>query len=290
MNRKRKDNKQYYAFLEGWFSLTLNLILFAVKLWAGVVSQSIALIADAWHTLSDSVTSIVVLIGAKISIKPADEKHPFGHGRAESIASIVIGVLLAVVAFSFMQDSISQFKEKKSANFGTIAIVVTIISIVVKEIMAQLAIRYGKKVDSLPMIADGWHHRSDAISSAVILIGIILGKNYWWVDAGLGIVIGLLILATAIGVLKKAISPLLGEKVSDGLEKKIIEIAKIVTNEDLNIYRMQIHNYGGHKELTFHIKLPGNLKIEQVSIINKDLVRLIHSKLGIYTTINVDSI
>ncbi len=289
MTIRRKDDKQYYAFLEGWLSLSLNLILFVVKLWAGIVSQSVALIADAWHTLSDSVTSIVVLIGTRISNKPPDEEHPFGHGRSESIASIIIGVLLVVVAFSFIQDSVIQFSERRTANFGTIAIVVTIISAVLKEIMAQLAIRYGKKVSSQPMIADGWHHRSDAISSVVILIGIVVGKDYWWVDAGLGIAIGLLILATAVEVLKKAISPLIGEAASLELKEKINRIAKDICNDDLKIHHFHLHKYGNHIELTFHIVLPGEMKLWEAHKINQNFVLAIKKELGIYATINVDS-
>ncbi|MCF8373354.1 MAG: cation diffusion facilitator family transporter [Bacteroidales bacterium] len=290
MERSKGDTKKHYAYVEGWLSLIGNIILFAIKLWAGIVSNSVALIADAWHTLSDSVTSVIVLVGTKISAKPPDEEHPFGHGRSELIASIIIGVLLVVVAFSFVRESIVQLSEKESANFGTVAIVVTIISIVSKEIMAQLAIRYGKKVNSQPMIADGWHHRSDALSSVVILVGILIGSQFWWVDAVLGIAVGLLILVTAVEVLKNAINPLIGEAATEELLDRLIEISKTVTHEELHIHHIHVHTYGDHVELTFHIRLPGEMMLEDTHSITRKFVQAIREDLDIQATIYVNSL
>lgn len=255
-----------------------------------MASASVALIADAWHTLSDSVTSVVVLVGAKISTKPADEEHPFGHGRSELIASIIIGVLLVVVAFSFVQESIIHLNQKDSAHFGTLAIVVTIISIVTKEGMAQMAIRYGKKVGSQPMIADGLHHRSDALSSLVILVGIFFGTYFWWIDAVLGIAVGILILATAIEVLRKAINPLIGEAASNDLLNDLQRISKDVYEEEIYIHHIHVHAYGDHIELTFHIRLPGEMMLEDTYMITRKFVRLIKEELDIQATIYVNSL
>jgi len=102
-----KKNNKKLSYIEGWLSITSNILLFILKYWVGIVTGSIAIIADAWHSLTDSISSIVVLIGAKVSSKPADKNHPFGHGRAELIASLIIGVLLAVIAFSFLEKSFS---------------------------------------------------------------------------------------------------------------------------------------------------------------------------------------
>ena len=157
-----KDINKYIS-REGWLSIIGNIFLFVLKYWAGIVTGSIALIADAWHTLSDSVSSVIVLIGGKISQKPADEEHPFGHGRAEHIAAIIIGVLLAIVAFDFIVSSIEKFGTHEKTVFGTIAWIVTIVSILVKEGMAQYAFWAAKKANSSILRADGWHHRTDAL-------------------------------------------------------------------------------------------------------------------------------
>ena len=108
---------------EGWVSIVGNILLFILKFWAGIVSGSIAIIADAWHTLSDSLTSVVVLVGVKLSLRPADREHPFGHGRAELIAALVIGVLLSVVAFNFVVEGVQRLRERQEVNYGTFAII-----------------------------------------------------------------------------------------------------------------------------------------------------------------------
>lgn len=110
-----------YINREGWFSIIGNILLFALKYWAGITTGSIALIADAWHTLTDSISSVIVLIGGKISRKPADNEHPFGHGRAEHIASLVIGILLAVIAIDFIINSIEKLTTQEHTKFGTFA-------------------------------------------------------------------------------------------------------------------------------------------------------------------------
>ena len=133
------DDKNKYIIREGWLSIITNIILFGLKYWAGIITGSIALIADAWHTLTDSVSSVIVLIGGKISRKPADDDHPFGHGRAEHIAAMIIGLLLALVAFDFIMSAIEKFGTREKTVFGTIAWIVTIISILVKELLAQYA-------------------------------------------------------------------------------------------------------------------------------------------------------
>ena len=110
--------------IEGWLSILLNILLFILKYWAGVVTGSIAILADAWHTLSDSFTSIIVLIGVKLSKRPANEEHPFGFGRAELIASIIISVLLFVVGFNFIIESFVKLSNHEITKFGNIAIIV----------------------------------------------------------------------------------------------------------------------------------------------------------------------
>ena len=161
-------DKTRAGYLEGIISVIVNSILFILKFWAGVITGSIALTADAWHTLSDSLSSIIVIVAVKLSSKKPDTEHPFGHGRWEQIAALFIAFLLGIIAFDFFKDSFTQFKNQKSTEFGTIAIVVTIISIIVKEALAQYAFYIGRKTENVSIKADGWHHRTDALSSVVV--------------------------------------------------------------------------------------------------------------------------
>ena len=142
---QNNNSNKKIAYLQGWISIAVNGLLFTFKYWAGFVTGSLALMADAWHTLSDSLSSIIVLIGTKISSKPPDKEHPFGHGRAELIAAIIIGVILALIGFEFAKDSVVRLIDRESVVFGKFAIWVTAISVVVKEALAQFSFWACKK-------------------------------------------------------------------------------------------------------------------------------------------------
>jgi cation diffusion facilitator family transporter len=184
-------------------------------------SGSVAIIADAWHTLSDSITSIIVVISVWIASRPPDEEHPFGHGRAEILASTIIGVLLAVIAVEFFIESVQRLIQREAANYGTLAIVVTALSVLAKEGLARYSVIIGKKTGSRSLKADAWHHRSDAISSVVILAGIFLNKFIWWIDGAMGILVALLILHAAYGILMEVFHAFLGEKPDKQIVEKI---------------------------------------------------------------------
>jgi cation diffusion facilitator family transporter len=285
---KMKNKQSKYAYFEGWISISINILLFALKYWAGIVSNSIAIIADAWHTLSDSISSIIVLIGVKISNKPADKKHPFGHGRVELIASVIIGVILGIIGFDFIINSIEKLKSKERAAYGLIAIVVTIVSIVLKELLAQYSFWAGKKTDMKSLKADAWHHRSDAISSIIILAGIFLNKYYWWIDAILGILVAFFIFYAAYEILKEGISPLIGEVPDKELVSKIRMISERVAGVNTNIHHIHIHKYGNHTEITFHIKLPKEYVFEKVHNIATEIELNIKEELNIEATIHME--
>lgn len=284
------QNNIKYINREGWLSIIGNIFLFILKYWAGIVTGSIALIADAWHTLSDSVSSVIVLIGGKISQKPADEEHPFGHGRAEHIAAIIIGVLLAIVAFDFILGSIEKFGTHEKTVFGTVAWVVTIISIFAKEGMAQYAFWAAKKTNSSILKADGWHHRTDALSSVIILIGIAVGKYFWWTDAVLGFIVAIMIGYASFEILSKEIKSLLGEKPSDELLRSISEIAQKACKTPLHIHHINLHNYGNHTEMSCHIKLPPEMPLNEAHEICSKIEQAIKKEFGYISTVHPEPI
>ncbi|MCG8580616.1 MAG: cation diffusion facilitator family transporter [Bacteroidales bacterium] len=278
------------GILATYGSILLNIFLFAIKLWAGIVSSSVAIIADAWHTLSDSISSVAVLIGLKVSAKPADKEHPYGHGRAEVIASIIVSMLLAIIGFSFLKESILKLQTRSEVDYGTLAIVVTVISLVVKEFMAQYSIIIGKRTNSKSMIADGWHHRSDAISSLVILVGIFIGQYYWWIDGVLGIIVSLLLFFTTYSILKENISHLLGEGIENDLRDEIVLLAKEVADFELYPHHFLVHQYGNHTEMTFHIRLPADFTIHNAHEIATNYEILIKKRTNIQATVHIDSL
>lgn len=264
-----------YAFIEGFVSIVLNIALFGLKLWAGIVSGSLALIADAWHTLSDSASSIMLIIGEKVAQKPADHEHPFGHGRAQIIAALFIGFLLAFVALEFTLEGINHFITPNPAKFGKLAIIVTIVSILAKEGLAQLAFHYARKTGNPALKADGWHHRGDALSSVVVLGGIFLSKYWWGIDALLSLIIAGMLFYAAISIFKDGINTLLGEKPSQKQVKLIREISKQVFGEKVNLHHIHIHRYGHHYEVTFHVELPPEMSLTKVH----DLMEMAESRI-----------
>jgi cation diffusion facilitator family transporter len=281
-------NKNKAIYLQGILSIIVNTVLFGLKLWAGIVSGSIALTADAWHTLSDSLSSVIVIFGVKLSSKKPDKEHPFGHGRWEQIAAIFIGFLLAIIAYDFLKDSIIQFRTEESANFGIIAIVVTIISIVVKEGLAQYAFYVARKTKNISVKADGWHHRTDALSSIVVLIGIFFTDRFWWIDSVLGIIIAGMLFYAAFMIIKGAITKLLGEKPSAELIDKIEQIIKELYDKDVFPHHFHIHNYVSNKELTFHIKVDKTMSICDAHKIATEIENKIREVLHISSTIHIE--
>ena len=266
-----------------------NILLFGLKLWAGLVSGSVALIADAWHTLTDTVSSLIVIVGMKIASKPPDKEHPFGHGRAEFISSLIIGILLIIIGVHFISASIERLQNREEANFGLIAIVVTIISMLLKEAMAQYAFWVARRIEAESIKADGWHHRSDAISSAIILVGIFFEKYIWWIDAALGILVSVIIFYSAWVILNNTINTLLGVKPQKETINQIKKITAEVYPGDLRVHHFHIHNYGFHNEMTFHIVLPKQMELGDASKITRKLFEEIKQQMNILATIHIDT-
>lgn len=279
---------QWNALTAAWISIVLNFFLFIFKYWAGIVSGSVAIIADAWHTLSDSASSAIVVIGLKWSSLPADNEHPFGHGRAELISSIVIGVMLGLIAVNFFVESIQQLQAHEVITYGILAKVAIITSIVVKEFMAQYSFYVGKKTNSDSLRADGWHHRSDALSSVIVLVGIFLAGEWWWIDGAMGILITLMLGYATYQILSNAIHKFLGEKPDTEIMQKLNQISEEAFSRELYLHHTHIHVYGDHKEITFHIKLPPDMTLEKAHDIATILEKRILHEMEMHATIHME--
>ncbi len=282
------SNRERLGYQEGIVSVILNTLLFGLKYWAGIVSGSLALMADAWHTLSDSISSLIVIVGVKLSSQKASRRHPFGFGRWEQIAAIFIAFLLGIVAFEFLRESITKLNEHQSAHFGTVAVVVTIISIVVKEGLAQYALLIAKKTGNESIRADAWHHRSDALSSVVVLLGIFLKSYFWWIDGVLGIVISGMLFFAVFDITRSAIGKLLGEQPKPELIWKVSHIANLHFKSDVTPHHFHIHDYGNHQELTFHIKVEESLSVREAHDLANNVEQQIRDKMGIEATIHIE--
>jgi cation diffusion facilitator family transporter len=277
-------------YTEGIVSIIINTLLWAAKFWAGIAIGSIALIADSWHTLSDSISSVVVIIAGKLASKESDKEHPFGHGRWELISSMFVAFLLGIVGYQFLTDSIGRFMSRESVVYGTTAVVVIAISIIIKELLAQYAFYIARKTDNTIVKADGWHHRSDALAAVVVLIGMIVAKHFWWMDSVLGMFCAAVLFYVAFEIMKESITKLLGEAPEQELIDRIMEEINAVNKNDLKIHHIHLHNYISQKEMTLHIRLDENMTIKEGHKIATAIENLIKEKFNVVATIHLEPI
>lgn len=286
MSAKRNTSVNW-TLVEGWVSICGNILLFFLKLWAGLVTGSVALTADAYHTLTDSFSSAIVIVSGWLSRKPADAKHPFGHGRSDLISSVIIGVLLAVIGIEFIIKSVEQIRSGVGVEYGRIAISVTVISIVTKELMAQFAFWACRKSDNPVLKADGWHHRTDALSSLLILVGIFCSPFVEWIDGVLGILVSLLIFYASYEILRDSASRLIGEAPDRRLINRINEVVN-ETVPNAEPHHFHLHRYGDHIELTFHITMRSDLTLEQAHNQANRIEKELRDRLHIEATIHME--
>lgn len=280
-------NKSSPYFI-GWLSVISNIILFALKLWIGIMSGSVAMLADAWHTISDSMTSFIFIFSYWLSKKKPDDKHPFGHGRTENIGALILAFILFHVGVDFFRESIIKLNNPRNVEYGGFAFVVFISSALFKEYLAKLSYRVGKDIDSKALIADGCHHRTDAVISVTIAICMLFRTKFGLLDSILGIAISVWIIYISYSIVRDTVSSLLGEKVNPEIEEKINEIIRNNSENVSSVHHIHIHEYGNHKELTLHICLPGNTTLTAGHEIINKLEQLLKEELEIEPTIHME--
>lgn len=284
------EKKSKYMIIEGIISVIINILLFAFKYTVGILSGSLSIIADAWHSLSDSISSIIVIIGGIFSKKPADKEHPFGHGRIELITSFIVGIMLIFIGYTFFAEAIKNLLNKQTASFNKISIIAMIVSVIIKELLAQYSFWAYRKSGAKSLYADAWHHRSDSITSIIILIGILIGKNIWQLDAILSILVSIVIFIAAFDVIKSSVKPLIGEYPSEEIINGIKNIAgKLNLNGD-GLHHFHIHVYGAHTEITFHIRFPKDMTVFEAHNLATIFENAIREKLSIEATIHIEAV
>ncbi|MET3683863.1 cation diffusion facilitator family transporter [Alkalibacillus flavidus] len=245
------ENRHQKAQFASIIGICTNLILAIIKGLAGVFGNSKALIADAFHSASDVVSSVAVLVGIRAARKPPDPEHPYGHGKAENIATLIVSILLVVVGFEILLDSASSLTEPQPKNTTKmIALYVIIFSIIVKEVLFQYKKRLGDKINSPAIIADAWHHRSDALSSFIALAGIglaMVGQYYdvpmlFYFDPIAGAFIAVLVMWMGFTIGRDAVNVTLETVLDHGRTKKF----EITTNKVDGVKRLDLLNARTH--------------------------------------------
>ncbi|MFH1460351.1 MAG: cation diffusion facilitator family transporter [Candidatus Omnitrophota bacterium] len=244
-----------FGFLEGWVSVIVNVILFLVKIILGIYTGSVSIIADAVHTVSDVATSGVVIWGFTISHKPADKDHPFGHGRIEDIATLIIAVLLCVVGVEILQSAFSRINNPVEVKTNFSIVFILVISVMVKEWLARFSFYLAKKIDSSILYADAWHHRSDAISTLLVIAAMIASMfGMFRLDSIFGAIVAAYVIYTGIKLIKISVFHLLGKALDDNLRKEIETIAYSVEGVQ-GVHDIAAHDYGTHKAISLHVEV-----------------------------------
>ncbi len=248
----------------------VNAVLTIFKIIAGVLGNSAAMIADGVHSLSDFFTDIVVLIGIKFTEKPADEEHNYGHGKYETFATLIISIALFLVGYKILTSGIHNiymiwFQGELIKSPKAIALIAAILSIVSKEALYQYTIKIGKKINSNAVIANGWHHRSDAFSSIGTLLGIggayVLGTHWTWLDPMASIIVSIFIFKVAVEIFMPAINELLESSLNES-ETAAIHVIINQYPEILNYHHLRTRRIGNKVAVDVHLMFERDLSIE----------------------------
>lgn len=273
-------------------SLIVNILLTLTKFVFGIIYKSKVLVADGIHSLSDLATDVVSIYGSKLSLKPADNEHPYGHGKIEYLTSIVIGAVILALALSLLGNSLNA----KNTIASNMVLYVTIFTILAKYLISRYILSKGVKYKSNLLVASGKESRADVISSAIVIITYFLSKLssyskiFLYSDTIGTFIIGLIILKTAYRILKENIVSILGESEQD--EEYLDKIRKIIleNSEVVNIEELNIIKYGHYYQANITINMDSNVTLEDARVVsNRIKKKLINKKTRIsYAKISIN--
>lgn len=253
----------------GWVGLLCNLLLAAAKAAAGILGHSQAVLADALHSLTDSVTDIAVILGVRYWTAPADDDHPHGHGRIETLITVVIGLAIGAVAIGMGTQAIRGLRHGPEVAPSGIALVVAMISIFVKEILYRWTARVGREVRSPALVANAWHHRSDAISSipAAVAVAVTLVDPEWAVVDRVGaVVVCLLILQASWRILRPSLDQLIDAGAPAADRRRIEELALQVDGV-ASAHAVRTRYVGADLAVDLHVEVDGELSVAEGHVI-----------------------
>lgn len=288
------DQRTHTIYRVTLLGMFLNIVLFVFKLVAGIVGRSGAMVADAVHSASDFATDIVVLLFVRISAKPRDDDHDWGHGKYETLASLIIGVVLLAVGVELLVESVEKISAVVAGEVlprpGIIAIIAAAISIVAKEALYQYSVRVGRKLDSPSVIANAWHHRSDALSSIGALLGIgcayFLGEKWRIADPIAAIVVAALIMKVAINLCRTAIAELLEKSLPAEVEEEILAIISATPNVH-KPHNLRTRSIGSNIAIEVHIRVDGSMTVHASHEISRDIEQRLRNRFGQQTAVAI---
>ncbi|ASJ02097.1 transporter [Thermococcus profundus] len=254
-----------------WASVVGNVLLALFKLMVGVLYSSIALISDGVHSLSDVITSVMGYFGMKVSSKPPDKSHPFGHSRFEPLVAFLMAEALLLVVYEIGRDSIFRLLHGNVIEVNSIMLAVTVLSILAKELMFRYSLHVGRKLHSQILIADAYHHRSDSLSSVAVLAGLGLQKfGFKYGDALAGLLVSLFLVKVAFEILLENLGYLTGQAPPFEVCEEIRERAMGVPNV-LGVHDLRAHYVGNRLHVELHIEVPPYLSLKEAHDVSEEV-------------------
>ena len=265
MKEKDREKSIYRVTLAG---SAVNVVLLVFKFVAGFLGGSAAMIADAVHSLSDFITDVIVLLFVKLSAKPEDSDHDYGHGKYETLATSLIGLALMFVGVMIMHNGVCSIASAIMGNPlpqpGMIALAAALVSIALKEWAYRFTVKVGRKCESQAVIANAWHHRSDALSSIGTAVGIggaiLLGEKWTVLDPIAAVVVSVFIIRTAWQLTKQSAGELLEQSLPADMEREIVDIVarEPMTSE---VHHLRTRRIGSHIAIEMHLRMPGDISL-----------------------------
>ena len=280
-----------YGLLSGMVGICCNVLLFLAKLFTGMMINSISVMADAFNNLSDAASSIISFVGVKMSEKPADKEHPFGHGRIEYISAFIVAFLVIQVGFSLFKSSLGKLFHPEELSFSLISVGILGLTVAVKLWMCLFNRKLGKRIQSSVMLATAADSLGDTGATAATIFSIVVyGVWHVNIDGLVGIAVSILVMIAGINIAKDTLAPLIGEAIDPEIYQKITGFVEqydgIIGSHDLIV-----HNYGpGRSMASIHAEVPSNVEIGKSHAVVDQIERDAQKKLGIFLVIHMDPV
>ena len=288
-NQKRSA----YGKICGGVGIFLNILLFVGKFAAGMISNSIAITADAFNNLSDAGSSLVTLIGFKLAEQKPDSDHPFGHGRIEYLAGLVVSAVILMMGFELVKDSVDKIIHPTEVMLTGPVVMILVASLLLKAYMARYNMKFGKRFDSATLKATATDSLSDCVSTGVVLLATIIGHvTDVQIDGFCGIAVGILIFVAGINAARETLDPLLGQppepEFVEQIENMVLEFD---TTSIIGIHDLIVHDYGpGRRIISLHAEVPAEGDMLQLHDVIDNLEMKFRDELGCLTTIHMDPV
>ena len=283
--------RERYGVLSGAVGIACNVFLFILKVVIGLVTGSISIAADAFNNLSDGLSCMISIVGFKVSGKAPDEKHPFGYGRTEYIAGLVVAFIIVLVGFEFFKTSIDRILHPAPVAFSLVLVVILAISMLVKLWMGAFNVQIGRRIDSPVLMAAGQDSRNDVITTGVVILGMVAGQfTTLPVDGYVGVLVAAFIVWAGFGIARDTVAPLLGEaadpEIAKNIEKLVMESEYIV-----GVHALIVHNYGAGRWLaSLHAEVPSDSDFVAVHEVIDEAEKRVWQRTGVYLVIHMDPI